>query len=50
LTVRERAHDTRAPPDLAQDTLEPVVGANPPPVVRTENPIRIDCVTESPKR
>src|SRR5262245_66257712 len=32
LTVRERAHDTRAPPDLAQDALERVVGANPPPV------------------
>src|SRR5215831_7291431 len=27
LTVRERAHDTRAPPDLAQDALERVVGA-----------------------
>src|SRR5262245_11270120 len=26
LTVRERAHDTRAPPDLAQDALERVVG------------------------
>jgi hypothetical protein len=25
LTVRERAHDTRAPPDLAQDALERVV-------------------------
>src|SRR5262249_22799038 len=33
LTVRERAHDTRAPPDLAQDALERVVGANPPPVL-----------------
>src|SRR5262249_53534204 len=31
LTVRERAHHTRAPPDLAQDALEGVVGANPPP-------------------
>src|SRR5262245_24607821 len=28
-TVRERAHDTRAPPDLAQDALERVVGAKP---------------------
>jgi hypothetical protein len=26
LTVRERTHDTRAPPDLAQDALERVVG------------------------
>jgi len=25
LTVRERAHDTRAPPDLAQDALERIV-------------------------
>ena len=31
LSVRERAHDTRAPPDLAQ-----VVGANPPPVLLPE--------------
>jgi hypothetical protein len=31
LTVRERAHLTRAP-DLAQDALEGVVGASPPPV------------------
>src|SRR5215472_10238424 len=36
LTVRERAHDTRAPPDLAQDALERVVGANPPPVLLRE--------------
>jgi len=30
LTIRERAQDTRAPSDLAQDTLKRVVGANPP--------------------
>src|SRR5262245_43471377 len=36
LTVRERAHDTRAPPDLAQDALERVVAANPPPVLLRE--------------
>src|SRR5260221_1558348 len=36
LTVRERAHDTRAPPDLAQDALERVVGANAPPVLLRE--------------
>ena len=36
LTVRERAHDTRAPPNLAQDALERVVGANPPPVLLRE--------------
>jgi hypothetical protein len=36
LTVRERAHDTRAPPDLVQDALERVVGANPPPVLLRE--------------
>ena len=36
LTVRERAHHTRAPPDLAQDALEGVVGANPPPVLLRE--------------
>src|SRR5262249_50839253 len=36
LTVRERAHHTRAPPDLAQDALERVVGANPPPVLLRE--------------
>jgi hypothetical protein len=35
-SVRERAHDTRAPPDLAQDALERVVGANPPPVLLRE--------------
>jgi hypothetical protein len=29
-TGRERAQDTRAPSDLAQDTLKRVVGANPP--------------------
>src|SRR5262249_14488288 len=34
--LRERAHDTRAPPDLAQDALERVVGANPPPVLLRE--------------
>src|SRR5262249_32250291 len=33
LSVRKRAHDTGAPPDLAQDTLERIVGANPPPVL-----------------
>jgi hypothetical protein len=27
LTIRERAQDTRAPSDLAQDTLKRVVGA-----------------------
>jgi hypothetical protein len=37
LTVRERAHDTRAPPDLAQDALERVVGANPPPMLLQES-------------
>src|SRR5262249_38310344 len=36
LTVRERAHDVRAPPDLAQDELERVVGANPPPMLLRE--------------
>src|SRR5262249_3046153 len=42
LTVRERAHDTRAPSDLAQDALEWVVGANPPPrpVGRPPNEVR----------
>src|SRR5262249_4500134 len=29
LTVRKRAHDAGAPPDLAQDALERVVGAIP---------------------
>src|SRR5262245_66080190 len=41
LTVRERAHDTRAPPDLAQDALERVVGANPPPVLLREGVVAI---------
>src|SRR5262245_6072241 len=36
LTVRECAHDTCAPPDLTQDALERVVGANPPPVLLRE--------------
>ncbi len=36
LTIRECAYDTRAPPDLAQDALERVVGANPPPVLLRE--------------
>src|SRR5215831_13975576 len=36
LTVRERARHARAPPDLAQDALEGVVGANPPPVLLRE--------------
>jgi two-component system, sensor histidine kinase PdtaS len=39
LTVRERAHDARAPPDLAQDALERVVGANPPPMLLREGVI-----------
>src|SRR5262249_18866806 len=33
LSVRKRAHDTGAPPDLAQDALDRVVGANPPPML-----------------
>src|SRR5215813_7622743 len=36
LTVRECAHDAGAPPDLTQDALERVVGANPPPVLLRE--------------
>src|SRR5262249_20165902 len=36
LTVRKGAHDAGAPPDLAQDALERVVGANPPPILRWE--------------
>ena len=38
MTVRESAHDTRAPPDLAQDALERVrvIGANPPPLLLWE--------------
>ena len=36
LTVRKRAHDAGAPPDLAQDALERVAGANPPPMLLWE--------------
>jgi hypothetical protein len=36
LIVRKRAHDAGAPPDLAQDALERVVGANPPPMLLWE--------------
>ena len=32
LTIRECAHDAGAPPDLTQDALERIVGANPPNV------------------
>src|SRR5262249_29631341 len=46
LTVRKRAHDTGAPPDLAQDALERVVGANPPPMLLWEGVVGerlLDC-------
>jgi hypothetical protein len=36
LTVRKGAHDAGAPADLAQDALERVVGANPPPMLLWE--------------
>jgi hypothetical protein len=37
LPVGERAHDARAPPDLAQDALERVVRADAPPVLLRES-------------
>src|SRR5262249_37468648 len=36
LPVGERAHDARAPSDLAQDALERIVGADAPPVLLRE--------------
>src|SRR5215813_7128830 len=46
LTVRECAHDAGAPPDLTQDALERVVGANPPPMLLRESVVGeclLDC-------
>jgi hypothetical protein len=40
LVVRKRAHDAGAPPDLAQDALERVVGANPPPMLLWEGVVK----------
>ena len=36
LPVGERAHDARAPSDLAQDALERIVSADAPPVLLRE--------------
>src|SRR5262245_28842132 len=46
LTVREWAHDAGAPPDLTQDALERIVGANPPPMLLREGVVSeclLDC-------
>ena len=37
LPVGKRAHDARAPPDLAQDALERIVRADAPPVLLRES-------------
>src|SRR4029077_11598541 len=42
LPVGERAHDARAPSDLAQDALERIVGANAPPVLLREDVLKPD--------
>ena len=41
MTVRKGAHDAGAPPDLAQDALERVVGANPPPMLLREGVVGV---------
>ena len=46
LTIRERAHDARPPSDLAQDALERVVGANPPPMLLRETVVG-ECLLDA---
>ena len=39
-------HDAGAPPDLTQDALKRVVGANPPPMLRREGVVS-ECLLEA---
>ena len=46
MTIRECAHDAGAPPDLTQDALERIVGANPPSMLLREGVVSeclLDC-------